>query len=225
MVLAADCPLDVIPTGLLLISLNQSFWFYGVGYENIKGKKVWAIASGAKGTRQTRLPVKPNQVERYDYSYERNGVADNFMFFEPLKGRIHVETREDHTAKTWAECMKILADKIYPKSEKIVIAMDNLRTHKVSAFYENYPPEEARRLVERFEFHFTPKHASWLNMAEIAISIMNKECLDRRIPNLETMKKELHVWQNQRNQKEKKVDWQFTCENARIKLKKLYPSI
>lgn len=171
------------------------------------------------------LSLEPGQPIRYDYNYERNGVGDIFMFFEPLVGRRHVEIRQNHAMEEWVKCMKILADEFYPDAEKIVVIMDNLRTHQESGFYEYLPPEEARRLLNRFEFHFTPKHGSWLNMAEIALSVLNKECLDRRIPDLEFLKKEIAVWEKTGNEKKKTIDWQFTCDDARVKLRRLYPNV
>ena len=162
---------------------------------------------------------------RQDYEYQRNGVADLFMLFEPLAGRRFVEVTEKRRKVEWATVLKQVADMLYPQAEKIIVVLDNLNTHTPSAFYETFEPEEARRLVERFEFHFTPKHGSWLNMAEIELSALVRQCLDRRLPDLETLTDEVQAWQQQRNDEVVKVLWQFTTTDARTKLKHLYPKI
>ena len=162
---------------------------------------------------------------RQDYEYERNGVADLFMLFEPLQGKRFVEVTEKRRKVEWATVMKQLSDVQYPQAEKIIVVLDNLNTHSPSAFYETFEPEEARRLVERFEFHFTPKHGSWLNMAEIELSALVRQCLDRRLPDIETLTDEVQSWQQQRNDQVVKVLWQFTTSDARTKLKHLYPQI
>lgn len=162
---------------------------------------------------------------RQDYEYQRNGVADLFMLFEPLAGRRFVEVTEQRRKVEWATVMKQLSDVHYPQAEKIIVVLDNLNTHTPSAFYETFAPEEARRLVERFEFHFTPKHGSWLNMAEIELSALVRQCLDRRLPDIETLTHEVQAWQQQRNDEVVKVLWQFTTSDARTKLKHLYPKI
>jgi len=161
---------------------------------------------------------------RQDYEYERNGVADLFMLFEPLQGKRFVEVTEKRRKVEWATVMKQLSDVQYPQAEKIIVVLDNLNTHSPSAFYETFEPEEARRLVERFEFHFTPKHGSWLNMAEIELSVLQRQCLDRRLPDQDTIKREVAAWEQERNQHAVQVNWRFTTADARIKLKKLYPS-
>ena len=162
---------------------------------------------------------------RQDYEYQRNGVADLFMLFEPLQGKRFVEVTEKRRKVEWATVMKQLSDVQYPQAEKIIVVLDNLNTHSPSAFYETFEPEEARRLVERFEFHFTPKHGSWLNMAEIELSALVRQCLDRRLPDIETLTDEVQAWQQQRNDEVVKVLWQFTTTDARTKLKHLYPKI
>jgi hypothetical protein len=162
---------------------------------------------------------------RQDYEYQRNGVADLFMLFEPLQGKRFVEVTEKRRKVEWATVMKQLSDVQYPQAEKIIVVLDNLNTHSPSAFYETFEPEEARRLVERFEFHFTPKHGSWLNMAEIELSALVRQCLDRRLPDIETLTDEVQTWQQQRNDEVVKVLWQFTTTDARTKLKHLYPKI
>jgi hypothetical protein len=171
------------------------------------------------------LPAQPGQPERIDYEYQREGVADLFMFFEPLSGKRFVHVTDQRTRKDWAHRMKTLADEIYPQAEKIVIVMDNLNTHSPISFYETFEPEEARRLTNRFEFHYTPKHGSWLNMAEIELGVLIRQCLSRRIADKVTLETEVLAWQNDRNAKIVKVDWRFTTADARIKLKHLYPEI
>jgi transposase len=175
----------------------------------------------------TRAPtlVQAGQPAREDYEYQRNGVTDLFMLFEPLQGKRYVRVTEQRRRVEWAQVMKYLADELYPEAEQIVIVMDNLNTHTPSAFYLVYTPEEARRLVQRFEFHFTPKHGSWLNMAEIELSALARQCLDRRLPDIEKVTHEVQAWQDRRNSEVVKVHWQFTTADARIKLKHLYPRI
>lgn len=177
-----------------------------------------------KETRR-KLAVEPGKPERVDYEYERNGTATNFMFTEPLAGWRKVNVRLRKTAVDWAEEIKELLDEDYPDVEKVVLICDNLNTHKVASFYEAFEPKEARRLFERLEIHHTPKHGSWLNVAEIELSVFTKQCLDRRIPDIKILRQEAKAWYGRRNVSQKSVDWQFTTEDARIKLKKLYPQI
>jgi DDE superfamily endonuclease len=162
---------------------------------------------------------------RQDYHYQRNGVADLFMVCEPLAGKRFVEITEKRRKVEWATVMKRVSDVLHPPAEKILVVLDNLNTHTPTAFYEIFEPQEARRLVERFEFHFTPKHGSWLNMAEIELSALVRQCLDRRIPDIQILTHELQAWQQQRNDEVVTVLWQFTTNDARIKLKHLYPKI
>ena len=171
------------------------------------------------------LPVTPGKPARQDYEYRRGGVADVFMVFEPLVGKRYIEITDQRRREEWARVMQKVSDELYPQAEKIVVVMDNLNTHTPAAFYQVFEPEEARRLVERFEFHYTPKHGSWLNMAEIELSALVRQCLDRRIPDKETMIREVKAWQEQRNSEVVKVHWQFTTADARVKLKSLYPKI
>jgi hypothetical protein len=171
------------------------------------------------------LPAQPGQSQRIDYEYQREGVADLFMFFEPLAGKRFVKVTDRRTSQDWAQAMKELSDEIYPQAEQIVIVMDNLNTHSPSSFYETFEPEEARRLINRFEFHYTPKHGSWLNMAEIELGVLIRQCLSRRIADKSTLASEVNAWQNDRNAKVVKVIWRFTTADARIKLKHLYPEI
>jgi transposase len=176
---------------------------------------------------ETREPVpcRTGKPARQDYEYKRKGVADLFMVFEPLQGQRFVEVTEKRRKVEWAAVMKHVADVLYPQAEKIVVILDNLNTHTPSAFYETFAPEEARRLMERFEFHFTPKHGSWLNMAEIELSALARQCLDRRLPDIPTLTQEVQAWQQQRNDEVVKVLWQFKTTDARTKLKHLYPQI
>lgn len=171
------------------------------------------------------LPIQPGQPQRVDYVYKREGVADVFMLFEPLAGKRFVKVTEQRTRKDWAHAMQELADEIYPQAEKIVIVMDNLNTHSPASFYATFAPEEARRLTNRFEFHYTPKHGSWLNMAEIELGILIRQCLTRRIADKASLEREVNAWRKERNTKVVKVNWRFTTADARIKLKSLYPKI
>jgi hypothetical protein len=172
------------------------------------------------------LPMEPGQEQRYDYEYERNGVCNLFMFYAPLEeGWRHVKVTDRRTKQDWAYAMRELSDVHFPDAIKIVVVMDNLNTHTPGSFYEAFEPAEAKRLVDRFEFHYTPKHGSWLNMAEIELSALTQQCLDRRIPDQETLAREVAAWETERNTKKAKIDWRFTTDDARIKLKRLYPSI
>ena len=171
------------------------------------------------------LPAQPGSVERFDSEYKREGVADVFLFFEPLTGQRHLDVTEHRTRKDWAEEMRKLSDEWYADAERILVVCDNLNIHTPASFYEAFAPGEARRLVERFEFHFTPKHGSWLNMAEIEFSVLSRQCLDRRIPNIASMAAQVMAWADERNKRVVKVDWQFTTADARIKLRHLYPQI
>jgi len=170
-------------------------------------------------------PMKPGQEARVDYEYIRHGVVNIFMANEPLQGKRIVEVTEFKTKKDWAVFVKSIADKQYPKAKKITLVMDNFKTHAASAFYETFEPEEAKRIWDRFEFVFTPKHGSWLNMAEIELHVLNGQCLNRHISSIEKIKLEVDAWQKYRNNKNSKINWQFTNNEARIKLKRLYPSI
>jgi hypothetical protein len=177
--------------------------------------------------KETRRPIKaiPGHPARYDYEYERNGVCNLFMFFEPFGAKRYVSVTDRRTKTDWAYQIKELLDVHYPNVEKIILVMDNLNTHKGASLYENFPPAEARRLFNRLEIHYTPKHASWLNIAEIELRVLSGQCLNRRIPDKQTLKTEVRAWQNQRNFLNAKVDWQFSSEHARIKLKRLYPTL
>lgn len=171
------------------------------------------------------IPVQPGFPERFDTEYERNGTSNIFMFFEPLTGKRFTAVTDHRTSVDWAFQIKNLVDVRYPDADKICLVMDNLNTHVGGSLYKTFPPEEARRILDRLEIHYTPKHGSWLNMAEIELSILSKQCLNRRIPDQESMKKEVSAWENHRNNCPTPMNWQFTTADARIKLKKLYPTI
>ena len=176
---------------------------------------------------ETRIPVpmKPGQPARFDYEYERNGTANLFMLFAPLEGWRHVKVTDRRTAVDYAHVLKDLADVHFPGAERIVLVQDNLNTHAKSSLYEAFPAAEARRLVERFEWHYTPKHGSWLDMAESELAILAAQCLDRRIPDKSALATEIAAWVKSRNTDNTKADWQFTAADARIKLKHLYSSL
>ena len=171
------------------------------------------------------IPMKPGSVERYDTQYERNGVSNLFMMFEPLSGWRHVEVTDRRTAIDWAHQIKFLVDVRHKDAEKIVLVEDNLNTHCPASLYTAFSPEEARRMLDKLEFHYTPKHGSWLDMAEIELSILSRQCLDRRIPDQETLRKEVKAWEDQRNNSNSTMEWRFKTEDARIKLKRLYPTL
>ena len=174
---------------------------------------------------QDPLPMQPGQPERFDYEYEREGVANLFMFFAPLQGKRHIKVTNRRTRQDWAQAMRELSDVHYPEAEKIVLVLDNLNTHSPASFYEAFEPEEAWRLTNRFEFHYTPKHGSWLNMAEIELSALARQCLNRRLADQATLTQEVTAWTEERNAQVVKVQWRFTTADARIKLKHLYPKI
>lgn len=171
------------------------------------------------------LPMEPGQPQRYDYHYQRNGVCNLFMFSEPLAGRRHVEVTDRRTKQDYAQQMKYLVDVLYPDAEVITVIHDQLNTHVPYALYETFEASEARRILDQLDFHYTPKHGSWLNMAEIELSVLSRQCLDRRLPDKESLQREIAAWEQQRNRESLKIDWQFTTADARVKLKRLYPSI
>lgn len=170
------------------------------------------------------LPGHAGKPPRYDYEYARNGVSNLFMIFAPLEGWRHVKVTDRRTNVDFAHCLKDLVDRHFPQAHKIVLMSDNLNTHKPAVLYEAFTPPEARRIIEKIEWHHTPQHGSWLNMAEIELSVLQRQCLDRRIPDQESLTREVAAWEHQRNQDAVQVNWRFTTEDARIKLKKLYPS-
>jgi transposase len=182
--------------------------------------------------RDTRepLPMEPGKPERQDYEYERGGVVNLFMFCEPmfcepLQAKRWVDVTERRTKVDWAEQIRELVDLRYPEAERIVLVMDNLNTHTPASLYEAFEPKEAKRLADKLEIHYTPKHGSWLNMAEIELSVLSRQCLERRVPDYETLEAEVAAWQERRDGAGGKIDWRFRTEDARIKLKRLYPSL
>jgi uncharacterized small protein (DUF1192 family) len=177
--------------------------------------------------KETRVPIpaRPGRPARTDYEYERNGTANIFMLFAPLDGWRHVAVTERHAAVDYAHLLKDVSDRWFPDAAKIALVQDNLSTHKPASLYEAFPPAEARRLVERFEWHYTPKHGSWLNMAETELSVLSSQCLDRRIATRQILIDEVTAWEAARNKHHAKADWQFTTADARVKLKRLYPSL
>jgi hypothetical protein len=171
------------------------------------------------------LPPEPGQPERFDYEYVRHGTANLFMVSEPLLGWRVVQVTERRTAQDYAEVLRWLAEDVHPDAEAIVLVQDNLNTHTLASLYEAFPPEQARRIAERFEVHYTPKHGSWLNVAEIELSVLARQCLDRRIVSAEELRHEVEVWEAERNERAVEVRWRFTTADARIKLHRLYPSL
>jgi transposase len=175
----------------------------------------------------TRSPIQmeAGQAERVDYEYERKGVCSVFIAVEPATGACHLRVSNQRTKKDWALFLREVMEVHYPQAGKIVLVMDNLNTHTPAAFYEVCEPAEARRLIERLQIHYTPKHGSWLNMAEIELSILARQCLSDRFPTIEALRAQVEAWQHKRNQANVTINWRFTTEDARIKLKHLYPSI
>ena len=174
---------------------------------------------------RTPLPPAPSRPARVDYEYERGGVINCFLFCEPLRGQRWVDVTERRTKADWAHQIRDLVDMRFPSAECIVLVLDNLNTHTPAALYDVFPPAEARRLVDKLELHYTPKHGSWLNMAEIELSVLSRQCLDRRMPDAAPLVREVAAWQERRNAATCTVDWRFTTADARLKLKRLYPSL
>ena len=172
----------------------------------------------------TPIPACPGQPERVDYEYERNGTANLFMLCEPMTGWRRVQVTERRTAIDYAHLLQHLVDCDYPEARKITVVQDNLNTHSPASLYKAFAPAEARRILDLLEFCHTPKHGSWLNMAEIELSVLSRQCLDRRIPDFAALESEVAVWEEQRNQEQTWIDWRFTTEDARVKLHRLYPS-
>ena len=177
------------------------------------------------GEVRTPVPAAPGQVAHYDYEYVRHGVANIFMIFEPLAGRRDVQVTDRRTQTDYAQCLRKISDAMYPDAEQIVLVQDNLNTHSPASLYEAFEPTEAKRLADRFEWHYTPKHGSWLNMAEIELSILDRQCLSRRIDNVNDLRREAKAWEAPRDAAATKANWQFTTADARIKLRRLYPSL
>jgi hypothetical protein len=176
------------------------------------------------GETRTPLPAAPGRPARVDYEYVRNGTANLFLWVEPLAGRRHVRVTDRRTKQDWAHCLRDLVDR-YPDAERIVLVMDNLNTHVAAALYETFPAAEARRLRQKLEVHYTPKHGSWLNIAEIELSVLARQCLTRRIPDRDTLSAETAAWERDRNARQSTIAWRFTTPDARIKLHRLYPSL
>lgn len=177
------------------------------------------------GETRLSLPVRPGRAECYDTEYVRNGTCNLFMFTAPLLGKRRVDVTERRTRKDWALQIKKLVDEDFPEAEKILLVQDNLNTHTPASLYETFEPEEAKRILGKLEIHYTPKHGSWLNMAEIEFSVLNHHGLPDRVSSLEDMKNKVKAWIEHRNAEARKIDWQFTTVDARIKLKRLYPKI
>jgi DDE superfamily endonuclease len=169
------------------------------------------------------IPAGPGQPERFDYEYVRNGTANLFMVSEPLLGWRAVQVTQRRTAKDFAEVLRWLAEEVHPDAERIVLVMDNLNTHKLASLYEAFEPEQARRIAKRVEVHHTPKHGSWLNVAEIELSVLARQCLDRRIESIHELRREIEAWEDERNERQVEVRWRFTTADARIRLRHLYP--
>lgn len=171
------------------------------------------------------IPAAPGHGRIIDHEYVRNGVAMLLVEVEPLTGRRHVEVSERRTRQDWARFIKGMLDERYPMANKVRLVVDNLNIHSIASLYETFPPAEARRLAEKLEIHYTPKHGSWLNIAEIELSALSRQCLDRRIPDITAMRREVAAWQRHRNQRGAPINWRFTTEDARIKLIHLYPKL
>ena len=176
---------------------------------------------------ETRVPVpmQAGQAERYDYEYRREGTCNLFLFFNPFAGKRRIKVTQRRTKQDFAHCMKELADEMYPDAVVIRVILDQLNTHSKASLYETFEPEEARRIARKLEFHYTPKHGSWLNMAEIEFSVVDRQCLDRWLQDMETVQSEIAAWELPRNEQNLGIDWQFTTQKARHKLERLYPPI
>jgi transposase len=186
------------------------------------------IDEGGKELRDTphgTLPMQPSQPARQDYEYERNGKANIFLAVEPLAGHRRVKVTERHTSVDYADILRFLVDEEYPDADVIVVVQDNLNTHKPACLYERFEPEEAHRIANKIEWHYTPEHASWLNMAECELSVLARQCLSRRIPDIDVLREEAGAWEARRNCEKVTIDWHFTTADARVKLKRLYPVI
>ena len=171
------------------------------------------------------LPLQPGQPERYDYEYKRNGTVNLFAYFHPLAGWRHIEVTQRRTQIDFAQRMKDLVDVYFPDADVIRLVVDNLNIHNLAGLYEVFEPQEARRLVQKIELHYTPKHASWLNQVEIELSVLSRQCLDRRIPDQQTLHSEITAWEQQRNSQRATVNWRFKATDARNRLKRLYPCV
>lgn len=181
------------------------------------------ISKVLRSTPRGTMPMQPGASARQDYEYERHGTAALFLSLEPLRARRQVRVRESRTGDDFAEVLRALVDEDYPEAETIVLVVDNLNTHHAGVLYDRFPPAEARRIAAKLEWHYTPEHGSWLNIAECELSALTRQCLSRRIPGMTTLTDEVSAWSMRRNQANVTVDWQFTTDEARIKLKRLYP--
>lgn len=189
-------------------------------------RPVVCMDEGGKELRDTpngTIPMQPGAPAREDYEYERNGKANLFLWVEPLVGRRRVRVTERHTAIDFAEALQILVDEDYPEAEQIVLVTDNLNIHKPASLYERFEPEEARRIASKIEWHYTPEHGSWLDMAECELSVLARQCLSRRLPDIDVLRREVGTWEARRNAAKVTIDWHFTTLDARVKLKRLYP--
>jgi DDE superfamily endonuclease len=206
--------------------MEDVLWVYQLPYDH--RAPVVCMDEASKqliGEVNAPLPLRAGRVTCEDYEYERKGVCNQFMCCEPLRGWRHVRVTARRTKRDWAECIRELVNVHYPQATRIRLVLDNLNTHTGASLYETFPPKEARRLLDRLEFHYTPKHASWLNMAEIEIGVLQSQCLDRRLDNADWLHSEIRAWEEQRNKRQVKIHWSFTIAVARHKLKKLYPVI
>lgn len=199
---------------------------YTEPYDPTRPKVNWDETSKQliKETRQP-LPAQPGKPQRFDYEYERNGTRNLFLFVEPQSGERHVHVTEQRTKEDCAHEMRWLGDICYPAAEVIRVVLDNLNTHTIASLYEAFEPAEARRIARKLELHYTPNHGSWLNMAEIELSVLQQQCLDRRIPDEATLKREIAAWEHQRNAERATIDWRFSVTDARKQLERLYPSL
>ena len=177
------------------------------------------------GEARVPIAVAPGRPARFDYEYVRHGTANLFLLTEPLAGWRYVEVTDHRTAVDFAQLLRLLAEDIHPEAHKIVLVLDNLNTHRLASLYQAFPPEVARRLAGRFEVHYTPKHGSWLNVAELEFSVLARQCLGQRFGDRASLEAAVSAWQIERNERGVEVDWQFTTKDARIRLKRLYPSI
>jgi hypothetical protein len=195
--------------------------------DNPRAPQVCFDESPVQLTSETRhpLPARPGHPARYDTEYKREGTANLFLFVQPLRGWRHVNVTKQRTKQDFAQQMRLLVDQYFPTAERIRLVVDNLNTHTPAALYSTFPPDEARRITRKLEFHYTPKHGSWLNMAECELAVLASQCLDRRISTIDTLREEIAAWEGPRNQLQTKIHWQFGTEAARVKLKRLYPSV
>lgn len=214
-----------VRSGQYVANMEKVLDVYKRGY-NKKYPVVCMDESPKQLIKETRIPIgaKPGHIKRIDYEYERCGSCNIFIASEPLLGKRYAKVTERRTKKDWVVFLKQISDEYYRDAKKITLVMDNLSTHQSGAFYEAFEPDEAKRIVDRFDFVYTPKHGSWLNMAEIELNVLQGQCLSRRIDKIETVDREIKAWVNNRNNNNAKINWQFKTKDARIKLKRLYPS-